>query len=142
MAKIAEEPHVHSRCPSLAEARTSIRDALAGWLKTDTAELRVVDDFRLPAQIRSAQQEVQETRTENDRSQMMASMTDPRSAKAWAEDLGLSMRDPVTVQWLESLGDKEVSIDTFCHTITMVEEMTRLAATGHPVSLDGILKEE
>ena len=139
VVKIAEEPRVHSRCASLAEARGSVRDALARWLKTDSEELRIVDDFRLPAQIRTAQQAVKETRTENERTQMMASMTDSRSALTWAKELGIAMRDPVTVQALEDhLGDREVSIDTFCHTITMVEELSRWSATGDRVSPDSV----
>lgn len=138
VVKIAEEPHVHSRCPSLAEARGGIRDALARWLKTDSEELRIVDDFRLPAQIRTAQEAVKATRTEKERAQMMASMTDSRSAKTWAEELGIAMRDPVTVQALEGLGDREVSIDTFCHTITMVEELARWSATDDRVSPDSV----
>jgi predicted RNase H-like HicB family nuclease len=141
VVKIAEEPRVHSRCSSLAEARGSVRDALARWLKTDSGEFRIVDDFRLPAQIRAAQQAVKETRTEDDRTQMMASMTDSRSAMTWAKELGIAMRDPVTVQALESLGDREVSIDTFCHTITMVEELSRLSATGDYVLPDGLEKD-
>jgi predicted RNase H-like HicB family nuclease len=140
--EIAEEPCVHSRCPSVVEARESIRDALARWLKSDPAELRIVDSFRLPAQIRTAQQSVKATRTEHERNQLMASMTDSRSAMSWAEDLGMSMRDPVTVQALKSLGDREVSIDTFCHTITMAEELSRLTATGNRVSPSGIRQEE
>ena len=127
---IAEEPCVHRRCPSLAQARNSIRDALARRLKTDPEQLRIVDDFRLPAHIRTVQQSVKATRTEQERNQMMASMTDSRSAMSWAEDLGVSLRDPVTVQALKSLGDREVSIDTFCHTITMTEELSRLTAAG------------
>jgi predicted RNase H-like HicB family nuclease len=137
MVEIAEEPRVHSRCPTLAEARESIRDALARWLKTDPEQLRIVDSFRLPAQIRTAQQSVKATRTENERNQMMASMTDSRSAMSWAEDLGISMRDPVTVQALKSLEDREVSIDTFCHTITMTEELSRLTTTRDQAFLDG-----
>lgn len=65
---------------------------------------------------------------------MMASMTDSKSAMSWAEDLGLSMRDPVTVEALKNLGGREVSIDTFCHTITMVEELSRLTAASDRVS--------
>jgi hypothetical protein len=60
----------------------------------------------------------------------MASMTDSKSAMSWAEDLGMSMRDPVTVQALMSLEGREVSIDKFCHTITMAEELARLTATS------------
>jgi hypothetical protein len=129
VVNIVEEPRVRCLCPSLAQARESIRDALARWLNIDAAALRIVDDFRLPAQIRAVQQSVKATRTEHERTQMMASMTDSRSAMSWAEDLGLSMRDPVTVEALKSLGDRQVSIDTFCHTITMAEELSRLTAT-------------
>lgn len=126
--RIAEEPDVHILCPSVPEARTSIRDALGRRLGTDSAHLRIVDNFPLPAPIRTAQQSVKETRTDTDRTQMMARMTDPRTAMDWAEDLGIAMRDPVTVQALMDLGDKEISIDTFCHTITMAEELSRITA--------------
>jgi hypothetical protein len=140
--EIAEQPSVRCLCPGVAEARDSIRDALARWLKTDSQELRIVDEFRLPAQIRTARQSVKETRTDIERDQMMASMTDSRSAMSWAEDLGISMRDPVTVEALKNLGNREVSIDTFCHTITMVEELSRLTATSDHVSLDGVLAKD
>ncbi|MGH4014024.1 MAG: hypothetical protein ACRDSL_08880 [Pseudonocardiaceae bacterium] len=136
VASIVEEPRVHSRGASMAEARENIRNALARRLETDFEELHIVDNFRLPAEIQIAREAVQETRTEDDRSQIMASMTDSRSAMSWAKDLGISMRDPVTIQALESLEDREVSIDTFCHTITMAEELSRLAATGDCSSPD------
>ncbi|MGH3881846.1 MAG: type II toxin-antitoxin system HicB family antitoxin [Pseudonocardiaceae bacterium] len=142
VVEIAEEPRVHSQGTSLAEARGSIREALARWLKTDSEELRIVDDFRLPAQIRTAQAAVKATRTENERNQMMASMTDSKSALSWAEELGIAMRDPVTVQALMDLGDREVSIDTFCHTITMAEELSRLTATADRVSPDGMVEKD
>lgn len=125
MVEIAEERRVHSRCRSVPEARESIREALSRWLETDLTELNVVDEFRLPAQVRTARESVKETRTEDDRIHMMASMTDSRSAEQWAEDLSVSMRDPVTVEALKNLGDREVSIDTFCHTITMAEDLVR-----------------
>lgn len=134
LVEIAEEPRVHSRGGSLAEARGAIRDALARWLKTDPGELHILDNFRLPAQIRTAQEAVKATRTEDERNQMMASMTDSKSAKSWAKELGIAERDPVTVQWLEGLGDREVSIDTFCHTITMMEELSRLSANETEIS--------
>ncbi|MGH3430849.1 MAG: hypothetical protein ACRDQZ_25315, partial [Mycobacteriales bacterium] len=142
LVEIAEEPRVRSLCPSVVEARESIRGALARWLKTDPAELRIVDDFRLPAQIRAAQQSVKATRTEHERDRMMASMTDSKSAMSWAEDLGMSMRDPVTVEALKSLESREISIDTFCHTITMAEELSRLTATANRASPDSVLHEE
>jgi hypothetical protein len=131
LAKIAEEPHVRGGGLSAGEARKSIREALATWLGTDVARLHIIDDFRFPTPILAAQQKVKATRTEDDRKQMMASMTDSRSAMQWAEDLGISMRDPVTVEALMSLGNREISVDTFCHTITMVEELSRLTATAN-----------
>jgi predicted RNase H-like HicB family nuclease len=136
VVQIAEEPQVHGRGLSPGEARKAIRDALAEWLGVDSAELRITDDFRLPTQIRAAQQRVKATRTEHDRNQMMASMTDSRSAMSWAEDLDISMRDPVTVQALMDLGDREISVDTFCHIITMTEELSRLTATADRFSSD------
>lgn len=140
--RIAEEPDVHVLCPSVPEARESIRDALGRRLGTDSTHLRIVDNFPLPAQIRSAQQWVKATRTDSKRTQMMASMTDPRSAMDWAEDLGVAMRDPVTVQALMDLGDKPISVDTFCHTITMAEELSRLSAADDCRSRDAILDKD
>lgn len=130
VAEIAEEPQVQSRGPHVAEVRESIRDALSEWLKTDPGQLHIVDHFRMPSPIRNVRQETKEARTDDDRKKMMASMTDSKTAKEWAEELGTSLRNPVTVQFLEELGDREVSIDTFCHTITMAEEMARLTASG------------
>ncbi len=142
LVEIAEEPRVHSQGPSLVAARGGIREALARWLETDPEELRIVDNFRLPAQIRTVQETVKATRTDDERNQMMASMTDSKSAKSWAKELGVAMRDPVTVQWLEGLGDREVSIDTFCHTITMMEDLSRWSATAHEVSSDDALEKD
>ncbi|MGH3872617.1 MAG: type II toxin-antitoxin system HicB family antitoxin [Pseudonocardiaceae bacterium] len=139
VVELAEEPRVHSRGASLAQAREGIRDALARWLETDSDKLRIVDEFRLPAQVRAAQAAVKAARTESERAQMMASMTDSRSAASWAKELGISLRDPLTVQWLERLGDKEVSVDTFCHTITMMEDLSRWSTTGDRVCPDGTL---
>jgi hypothetical protein len=137
-ARIAEVPDVHILCPSVPEARESIRDALGRRLDTNSTQLRIVDHFPLPAPVRTVQESVKATRTDTERTQMMASMTDPRSAMDWAEDLGIAMRDPVTVQALMDLGDKEISIDTFCHTITMAEELSRLTATADRRSAEAI----
>jgi predicted RNase H-like HicB family nuclease len=142
LAKIAEAPHVRGGGLSPGEARQSIRDALAASLETDVSELRIIDDFRFPTPILAAQQEVKATRTEDDRKQMMASMTDSRSAMQWAEDLGISMRDPVTVEALMNLGDRQISVDTFCHTITMAEELSRLTATADRASSDATVERD
>lgn len=141
VARIAEEPDVRILCPSVPEARDSIRRALARRLGTDPTQLHIVDNFPLPAPIRNVQQSVQETRTDEDRTKMMAKMTDPRSAMEWAEDLDIALRDPVTVQALMDLGDKPISVDTFCHTITMAEELSRLTAADRH-SEDGIREQD
>jgi predicted RNase H-like HicB family nuclease len=138
VGEIAEEPQVRSKGDTVADVRKDIRDALARWLqKTDPEELRIVDQFRMPSPIRAAREAVRETRTEDDRTQMMASMTDSRSAMDWAKELGVSLRDPVTVQCLRDLGDREISIDTFCHTITMAEDLMRFRATEGGLSAAG-----
>lgn len=131
LAEIAEEPRVQSRGASVAEVRESIRGALSEFLRTDSGQFSIVDHFRMPSPIRNVRQETKDSRTDDDRKKMMASMTDSKTAKEWAEELGASLRNPVTVQFLEELGDREISIDTFCHTITMAEEMARLTASGH-----------
>jgi hypothetical protein len=138
VARIAEEPDIRILCPSVPEARDSVREALARRLNTDSSQLHIVDKFPLPAPIRNAQQSVQATRTDEVRTKMMGKITDPRSAMEWAEDLGIAMRDPVTVQALMNLGDKQISVDTFCHTITMAEELSRLTATADCQSADAV----
>ncbi|HEY2764466.1 MAG TPA: type II toxin-antitoxin system HicB family antitoxin [Pseudonocardiaceae bacterium] len=139
-AEIAEEPGVRSQGSNVAQVRADIRDALARQLDADPGELHIVDDFRMPAQVRAAQKSVQATRTEDQRAKIMASMTDSRSAMEWAEELGTSMRDPVTVEWLKSMGDKQVSIDTFCHTITMMEDLSRLSEEERSAASKDVLK--
>jgi hypothetical protein len=141
IAEIAEKPGVRTRGANMGEVRNGIRDALARSLGTDPGELHVVDDFRMPSAVRRVRQQVQETRTEDDRAEMMKSMTDSKTMKSWAEDLGIAMRDPVTAALLKRFGDRQVSVDTFCHTITMVEELSRLSAEERGYSVEEILKE-
>jgi predicted RNase H-like HicB family nuclease len=139
LAKIAEEPGVTTSGPTLAAARTQIREALAGRLNTDAGALRVVDDFRMPAQVRAVQQEVKTARTEAERQRMLDKLTSPVSAVEWAKDLGISDRDPKTVEWLKSLEGQTVEIDHLCSTITMAEDVSRWDrdADGVPAEDDG-----
>ncbi len=124
-AQVAEEPGVHCSATTLPRARELIRAALAIQLKTEPQELRIVDSFQLDRKFRAAQESVRATRTEQDRDQMMAKMTDPISVKEWAEDLGLSDRDPRTVKWLESLEGVQLTPDKLCAAITHAEDMSR-----------------
>lgn len=122
---IAEEPRVNGRGATPGDARQQIRDALAACLAADAESLHIVDSFRMPAQIRATQQDVKATRTEADRSKMLESMTSGRSAVQWARDLGISDRDPSTVEWLKDLEGQTIEIDHLCSTITMAEDMSR-----------------
>ena len=122
---IAEEPRVNGRGATPGEARQQIRDALGACLTTDPESLRIVDSFRMPTEIRATQQDVKATRTEADRTRMLDSMTRGRSALEWAKELGISDRDPHTVEWLKGLEGHTIEIDHLCSTITMAEDMSR-----------------
>jgi predicted RNase H-like HicB family nuclease len=127
---IAEEPRVNGRGQTPAAARQQIRDALAACLTTDPEDLRIVDRFGMPAEIRATQDDVKATRSEADRSRMLSSMTEPRSAVEWAKELGIADRDPKTVEWLQSLEGQTIEIDHLCSTITMAEDMSRFHGGG------------
>lgn len=127
---IAEDPRVKGRGGTPAEARQQIRDALAASLTADPGSLRIVDSFRMPAQIRAEQEDVKATRTDADRTRMIGSMTEPRDAVEWAKELGIADRDPKTVEWLESLRGQTIEIDHLCSTITMAEDMSRFHGGG------------
>jgi predicted RNase H-like HicB family nuclease len=142
VVKIAEEPRVTSRSPTLAKAREHIHNALALWLTTDPEKLHILDDIRLPAQVRAVQETVKATRTDTERSEMLASMTGPRSARAWAEDLGLASRDADAVGWLSGLEDVEVDVDQLCYAISTAEELARWGQTGDGDAPDGDVTDE
>lgn len=142
VVEIAEEPRVCSRSPSLAKAREHIRNGLAVWLATDPEKLRIIDDIRLPTAVRAAQETVKTTRTDAERSRMLASMTDPRSASEWAKDLGLATRDKGAVEWLEGLEGMEVGIDQLCYAISTAEELARWGQAGDQASSDDPASED
>jgi predicted RNase H-like HicB family nuclease len=124
-AKVAEEPGVHCAASTLPRARELIRTALAIQLKTEPQELRIVDSFQLDRGFRATQAAVRATRTDKDREKLMAKMTGPISVKEWAEDLGISDRDPRTVKWLEGLEGVQLTPDKLCAAITHAEDMSR-----------------
>jgi predicted RNase H-like HicB family nuclease len=127
---IAEDSRVNGRGGTPAEARQQVRDALAACLAADPGSLRIVDSFRMPAQIRAEQEDVKATRTETDRTRMIGSMTEPRDAAEWAKELRIADRDPKTVEWLESLQGQTIDVDHLCSTITMAEDMSRFHGHG------------
>jgi hypothetical protein len=111
-----------TRGSNVGELRNQIRDALAQQLTTSPAELKVIDQFALPNQIKAIQSEVKASRTPEERAKMEASMTESKTAKEWAADLDLSQRAPAAVQWLDSL-EGELDVDQMCFAITIAEQV-------------------
>jgi hypothetical protein len=107
---------------NVGEVRSQIRDALAQQLTAAPEELKVIDQFALPMQIKAIQAEVKATRTPEERAKMAASMTASKTAKEWAADLDLSQRAPAAVQWLEGL-EGELDVDEMCFAITIAEQV-------------------
>lgn len=111
-----------TRGNNVGEVRNQIRDALAQQLTTSPAELKVIDEFALPNQIKAIQSEVKASRTPEERAKMAASMTASKTAKEWGADLDLSQRAPAAVQWLDSL-EGELDVDQMCFAITIAEQV-------------------
>ena len=111
-----------TRGSNVGEVRNQIRDALAQQLTAAPEELKVVDQFALPKQIKAMQSEVKASRTPEERAKMAASMTASKTAKEWAADLDLSQRAPAAVQWLDSL-EGELDVDQMCFAITIAEQV-------------------
>src|SRR2546429_7006310 len=89
-----------TRGSNVGEVRSQIRDALAQQLTAAPEELKVVDQFALPKQIKAIQSEVKASRTPEERAKMAASMTASKTAKEWAADLDSSQRAPAAGHWL------------------------------------------
>ncbi|MGH2770732.1 MAG: hypothetical protein ACRDJF_09470 [Actinomycetota bacterium] len=142
VAEVAEEPRVSGRSPTLAKAREHIHNALALWLRTDPEKLHIVDDIRLPAPLRAVQETVRATRTDLERTEMVASMTRARSALDWARDLGLATRDKGALRWLAGLEGVEVEIDQLCYAISTAEEIARWGQTGDDAASEDIPSED
>lgn len=121
VAEIAETG-LSTRGSNVGEVRSQIRDALAQHLTASPADVRVVDQFALPNQIRSIQSEVKASRTDEERARMAASMLEPKSAKEWAADLDLSQRAPAALKWLGSL-EGDLDVDEMCFAITIAEQV-------------------
>ena len=138
LSQIVEDPEVHCTAPSLPQARDQIRAALAEKLNTPASDLKVIDNFRLPTSFRTAQESVRASRSEADRERLMEKMTGPISVKEWADDLGLSDRDPRTVEWLKTLEGVELNVDNLCSAITHAEDMSRWGEGGE-LAVDEVL---
>ena len=79
VAEIAETG-LTTRGSDVGQVRNQIRDALAQQLTASAEDLKVVDQFALPNQIKAMQSEVKATRTPEERAKMAASMTASKTA--------------------------------------------------------------
>jgi len=121
VAEIAETG-LTTRGSDVGQVRNQIRDALAQQLTASAEDLKVVDQFALPNQIKAMQSEVKATRTPEERAKMAASMTASKTAKEWAADLDFSQRAPAAVEWLDNL-EGELDVDQMCFAITIAEQV-------------------
>jgi len=121
VAEIAERG-LTTRGSNVGEVRNQIRTALAQQLTAAPEELKVIDQFALPNQIKAIQSEVKASRTPEERAKMAASMTASKTAKEWAADLDFSQRAPAAVQWLDNL-EGELDVDQMCFAITIAEQV-------------------
>ena len=113
---------VTTRGNNVGEVRSQIRDALAEQLTTSPGDLKVIDQFAMPNQIKAIQSAVKASRTPEERARMEASFTASKTAKEWAADLDLSQRAPAAVRWLDSL-EGELDVDQMCFAITIAEQV-------------------
>lgn len=123
VAEVADQPGVRIESTSIPEARQAIREALAQHLGADGAQLKIEDKVGFPASFTKAREEIRATRTQQDTSEMLASMTEARTAGEWAEDMDLAYRAPAAVDYLKQFGDRPIPIDEMCYAITIAEQM-------------------
>lgn len=113
---------VTTRGSNVGEVRSQIRDALAQHLTASPDDLKVIDQFALPTQIRAIQSEIKASRTDEEKHKMAESMTTSKTAKEWAADLDMSQRAPAAVEWLSNL-EGELNVDEMCFAITIAEQV-------------------
>lgn len=123
VAEVAGQPGIRTESSSIPEARQAIREALALHLGADGAQLTIVDKVGFPASFTKSREEVRATRTPQETSDMLASMTEARTAEEWAEDMDLAYRAPAAVDYLKRFGDRPIPIDEMCYAITIAEQM-------------------
>lgn len=122
-AEVAGHPGIRTESPSIPEARQAIRSALAEHLGAPESSLEIVDKIGMPAGFTKAREQVRATRTQQELSEMVLSMTEARTAAEWADDMDLAYRAPAAVDYLKSFGDRPIAIDEMCYAITISEQM-------------------
>lgn len=123
IAEVADYPGIRTESSSIPEARQAIREALAQHVGAEGSALSIVDKIGMPASFTKAREETRATRTQEDLGEMVLSMTEPRTAAEWADDMDLAYRAPAAVDFLKSFGDRPIAIDEMCYAITIAEQV-------------------
>jgi len=92
IAKVPAVKGCHTYGRSIHEARERIREALGLFVK-DAGRARLVDDVRLPANVRNLLARQREARSRLELEQERARAVLARAVVALTEELGLSVRD-------------------------------------------------
>ncbi len=92
MVEIREVPHCHTSGDSLSRARAKIRKALALWVD-DAARAEIVDDVRLPVDVKAVIARYRAARAKAEAAQTTASEASRAAVRRLVGDLGLSTRD-------------------------------------------------
>jgi len=141
VAEVADHPGIRTESPSIPEARQAIREALAEHLGADASALSIVDRVGLPASFKKVQAEVRASRTKQELTEMALSMTEPRTAEEWAEDMDLAYRAPAAVDYLKSFGNRPINIDEMCYAISICEQVGMYDGERDVTQLEQLMKQ-
>jgi predicted RNase H-like HicB family nuclease len=141
VAEVADHPGIRTESSSIPEARQAIREALAQHLGADASALSIVDRVGLPASFKKAQAEVRANRTKQELTEMVLSMTEPRTAEEWAEDMDLAYRAPAAVDYLKSFGNRPINIDEMCYAISICEQVGMYDGERDVTQLEQLMKQ-
>jgi predicted RNase H-like HicB family nuclease len=140
VAEVADHPGMRTESSSIPEARQAIREALAQHLGAEATALNIVDKIGLPASFKKAQEEVRASRTKQALTEMALSMTEPRTAEEWAEDMDLAYRAPAAVDYLKSFGDRLINIEEMCYAISICEQVGMYDSERDVTALDEAIR--
>jgi len=141
VAEVADHPGIRTESSSIPEARQAIREALAQHLGADASALSIVDSVGLPASFKKVQAETRASRTKQELTEMAMSMTEPRTAEEWAEDMDLAYRAPAAVDYLKSFGDRPINIDEMCYAISICEQVGMYDGERDVTQLEQLMKQ-
>ncbi len=97
LVELIEEPRVHTYGRTLAKARDHIRDATALWFEVAPDAFVLVEDIRLPKQVKASVDRARKERAKAQAVQDAAAGATRQAARALVEEGRLSVRDAADV---------------------------------------------